>query len=219
MAWPRGPRRRHGQPWRWAASHPRSAPFLFFTTFLKKSMIASAGRPTVPTCRPGLEGGGPLARKSIRRQKGQQDKQMGLQTCGPTPTKKRWPASRAGTRLVPAAGHAAPGRRALRNHNGLACKRGVGNLWGIPTEVNDMNSTQRYREFQLAAGGPHEQDFYFTYARRLGARKVFAGGSAAPGLRFWVWAPTAHAVEVVFGRRDNGYIADDGDGIDPARPV
>jgi 1,4-alpha-glucan branching enzyme len=93
------------------------------------------------------------------------------------------------------------------------------NLWGIPTEVNDMNSTERYREFDLAADGPRQQDFYLTYARRLGARKYFAAGSAKPGLRFSVWAPYAQNVEVVFGRRDNGYIADDGDGIDPARPV
>src|SRR5262249_42892374 len=91
------------------------------------------------------------------------------------------------------------------------------NFWGIPTEVNDMNSTERFREFELIAGGL-PQDFYFTYARRLGARKYFADGGA-PGLRFAVWAPYAQAVEVVFGSRDNGYIADDGDGIDPARPV
>src|SRR5262249_17704829 len=32
-------------------------------------------------------------------------------------------------------------------------------------------------------------------------------------------APNAQAVAVVFGRRENGYIADDGDGIDPNRPV
>src|SRR5205823_1731366 len=44
-------------------------------------------------------------------------------------------------------------------------------------------------------------------------------GCAAPGLRFSVWAPNAQNVEVVFGRRHNGYIADDGDGIDPDRPV
>ena len=83
----------------------------------------------------------------------------------------------------------------------------------------DMNSTDRYREFVLAAGGPQQEDFYFTYARRLGARKHFSNGSAPPGLRFSVWAPNAQAVDVVVGRRDNGYIADDGDGIDPARPV
>ena len=91
------------------------------------------------------------------------------------------------------------------------------NLWAIPTEINDRNSTERYREFVLEAGDLRQQDYYLTYARRLGAREHFAGGSTAPGLRFSVWAPNAQQVEVVFGRRDNGYIADDGDGIDPAR--
>jgi 1,4-alpha-glucan branching enzyme len=38
-------------------------------------------------------------------------------------------------------------------------------------------------------------------------------------LRFGVWAPNALGVEVVFGLPANGYIADDGDGIDPARPA
>ena len=94
------------------------------------------------------------------------------------------------------------------------------NLWGIPTEINDMTSADRYRTFTLAADGSSgNQDFYFTYARRLGARKVFRDGSGPPGLRFSVWAPNAQKVEVVFGRPDNGYIADDGDGIDPRRPV
>jgi 1,4-alpha-glucan branching enzyme len=97
---------------------------------------------------------------------------------------------------------------------------GGANLWGIPTEVNDMRSAERLREFELtAAPESRRQDFYFTYARRLGARKVFSRAGAAPGLRFAVWAPNARAVEVVFGKPANGYIADDGDGIDPARPV
>ncbi len=93
------------------------------------------------------------------------------------------------------------------------------NIWGIPTEVGDMNSTERYREFVLGSDNPQQQDFYLTYARRLGARKFTAPGAAGPGLRFAVWAPNARNVEVVFGRRDNGYIADDGSGIDAAKPV
>ncbi len=53
----------------------------------------------------------------------------------------------------------------------------------------------------------------------LGARKVFSGGrSRDADLRFAVWAPNARNVEVVFGDPANGYIADDGRGIDPARP-
>jgi 1,4-alpha-glucan branching enzyme len=51
----------------------------------------------------------------------------------------------------------------------------------------------------------------------MGARKVFASDRSTPGLRFSVWAPHAQSVEVVFGDRTNGYIADDGHGIDPAR--
>jgi 1,4-alpha-glucan branching enzyme len=92
------------------------------------------------------------------------------------------------------------------------------NLWGIPTEINDGMSSERYREFELQRGDG-TQDFYFTYARCLGARKIFSAGAEEPDLRFSVWAPNAQAVEVVFGKPDNGYIADDGGGIDPARPV
>jgi 1,4-alpha-glucan branching enzyme len=43
-------------------------------------------------------------------------------------------------------------------------------LWGIPTEINDRMSSERYREFELQAAGDR-QEYYFTYARRLGARK------------------------------------------------
>ena len=57
-----------------------------------------------------------------------------------------------------------------------------------------------------------------TYIRRLGARKDFSDGATKPGLRFAVWAPNAKEVEVVFGTPETGYIADDGDGIDPRRP-
>jgi 1,4-alpha-glucan branching enzyme len=92
------------------------------------------------------------------------------------------------------------------------------NVWGIPTEVNDMNSAERYREFTLKAdASSRSQDFYLTYTRRLGARKYFGDGATKPDLRFAVWAPNAKAVEVVFGLPKTGYIADDGDGIDPKR--
>jgi 1,4-alpha-glucan branching enzyme len=94
------------------------------------------------------------------------------------------------------------------------------NVWGIPTEVNDMNSADRYREFTLTAdASSRSQDFYLTYVRRLGARKYFSDGATKPDLRFAVWAPNAKAVEVVFGLPKTGYIADDGDGIDPNRPA
>ncbi len=97
----------------------------------------------------------------------------------------------------------------------------IADVSGVPTEVNDANKADRVRAFQLRPAGSDTQveEYYFTYARRLGARKVFARGrSGKPGLRFAVWAPNAQQVEVVFGDPANGYIADDGNGIDPSRP-
>ena len=95
------------------------------------------------------------------------------------------------------------------------------NFWGIPTEVQDHQSTDRYRQFRLNNGGaaPQVEQYYFTYLRRLGANKHFVAGSVTPGLRFAVWAPNARNVEVVFGDSANGYIANDGHGIDPKQPV
>ena len=95
------------------------------------------------------------------------------------------------------------------------------NFWGIPTEVQDINSVARHCQFRLDASGavPQVERYLFTYGRRLGANKHFAVGSATPGLRFAVWAPNAQSVEVVFGNPASGYIADDGAGIDPAQPV
>lgn len=94
------------------------------------------------------------------------------------------------------------------------------NFWGIPTEVQDINSTERYREFRLTGGVvPQIEEYYFTYCRRLGANKKLTAKSDTPGLRFAVWAPNAKKVEVVFGKAVNGYIADDGSGIDPSLPV
>lgn len=98
---------------------------------------------------------------------------------------------------------------------------GAMDVCGIPTEVNDATSSKRVRAFELRAPGAGQevQSYAFTYARRLGARKVFAHGeSGGPGLRFTVWAPNARSVEVVFALPSRGYIADDGDGLDPKRP-
>ena len=93
------------------------------------------------------------------------------------------------------------------------------NLWGMPTEINDRNSTERYRSFELRtrSGKPQEQRYYLTNSRRLGAQKYYTG-TPQPGIRFTVWAPNAQNVEVVFGQQNNGYIADDGAGIDTSRP-
>ncbi len=98
---------------------------------------------------------------------------------------------------------------------------GAADISGIPTEIPDGSSTDRYREFELRTDSQSQQveDFYFTYARRLGARKFFTAGSSNPQLRFSVWAPNAQSVAVVFAETANGYIANDGTGIDPTRPV
>jgi 1,4-alpha-glucan branching enzyme len=95
------------------------------------------------------------------------------------------------------------------------------NFWGIPTEVQDVNSAERYRQFRLETGAaPQVERYYLTHCRRLGANKYFAAGSTTPGLRFAVWAPNARPpVEAVFGDPAGGYIANDGAGIDPAQPV
>ncbi len=94
------------------------------------------------------------------------------------------------------------------------------NFWGIPTELPDIHSVDRYRSFRLRGDGaaPQIERYFFTYARRLGANKHFGPASAHPGLRFAVWAPNARCVDVVFGDGADGYIADDGSGIDPTRP-
>jgi 1,4-alpha-glucan branching enzyme len=95
------------------------------------------------------------------------------------------------------------------------------NFWGIPTEVQDANSTERHRQFRLDPGAAAQVErYYFTHCRRLGANKHSAAGSAAPGLRFAAWAPNAkEPVEVVFGNPASGYIDNNGSGIDPAQPV
>jgi 1,4-alpha-glucan branching enzyme len=114
-------------------------------------------------------------------------------------------------------------------------------VWGIPTEIRDRNSTERYRTFHFSGANQHER-YCLTHCRRLGANKVFAPGvtpgetMATPGIRFALWAPNARNVEVVIGRiwdRDNpantvtasnpievpkilgGYISDAGEGIEP----
>jgi 1,4-alpha-glucan branching enzyme len=89
----------------------------------------------------------------------------------------------------------------------------------IVTEQHDEPHDALHREFMFTKDSGAEQRYYLTHVRRLGARKLRASDGAPAGLRFAVWAPNAQAVEVVFGKSDCGYIADDGAGIDPARPV
>ena len=99
----------------------------------------------------------------------------------------------------------------------VADMAGAPNSWAVVTEVPDENSFQRYRSFVLSADGT-QQDYWFATGRRFGAQKCFASAAASPNLRFAVWAPHAAKVEVVFGLL-TGYIADDGDGIDPSAAV
>src|SRR5262245_25723477 len=43
------------------------------------------------------------------------------------------------------------------------------NVWGIPTEVQDVHSTDRYRQFRLQPGVNQSQieEYFLTYCRRL----------------------------------------------------
>ena len=67
------------------------------------------------------------------------------------------------------------------------------------------------------AGGRPTARYHLTLSRFLGVQKFYEGGEEH--IRFAIWAPNAQKVEVVFGKKDNGYIRDDGTGIDPNRPV
>ncbi|HSU39518.1 MAG TPA: alpha-amylase family glycosyl hydrolase [Polyangiaceae bacterium] len=90
---------------------------------------------------------------------------------------------------------------------------------GIVTEQHGLGHDALHRKFVLTDDPRQEERYYLTHVRRLGARKVRVPGSDEPGLRFAVWAPNAQGVEVVFGDPKHGYVADDGTGIDPGRPV
>jgi 1,4-alpha-glucan branching enzyme len=92
------------------------------------------------------------------------------------------------------------------------------NQWGIPTEDPDLGVIRPECHTILpTAGGQAAARYYLTLSRFLGAQKFYLGGAEL--LRFALWAPNARNVEVVFGTKDNGYIYDDGTGIDPNRPV
>jgi 1,4-alpha-glucan branching enzyme len=89
---------------------------------------------------------------------------------------------------------------------------------GIVTEHPDQGHVALHRSFLFSSDSAGEQRYYLTHVRRLGARKVRLSNGEF-GLRFAVWAPNAQAVDVVFGMTSCGYIADDGTGIDPSKPV
>ena len=91
---------------------------------------------------------------------------------------------------------------------------------GIVTERPGFGHRAQLRTFTLQDNGnADEQCYYLTHVRRLGARKLRSADGIECGFRFAVWAPNALAVELVFGDRACGYIADDGSGIDPNKPV
>ncbi|WP_416676362.1 hypothetical protein [Egbenema bharatensis] len=90
-------------------------------------------------------------------------------------------------------------------------------LWGIPTEIKDRHSRDRFRSFTLQSpnhSGPQQERYYLTHCRWLGAQKSYLPGQATPAVQFAVWAPHARSVEVVLGNLQSGYIADDGCGMD-----
>jgi len=91
------------------------------------------------------------------------------------------------------------------------------NQWGIATEINDSNSSDRYRSFtlQAASNNLQQERYYLTHSRYLGAQKYYNGASQ-PAIQFAVWSPNAQNVEVVFGET-RGYVGDDGSGIDSSR--
>ncbi len=113
--------------------------------------------------------------------------------------------------------------------------------WGLPTEVHDPQSTDRWRSFVLEPpnhdGAPQQVDYLLNRSRQLGAQPYYRPEQAEPAIRFGVWAPNALEVQVVFGslwdnadlkraptdeslpvqRIAGGYIADDGTGAHPTR--
>jgi 1,4-alpha-glucan branching enzyme len=109
---------------------------------------------------------------------------------------------------------------------GVWVRHGAGDpVWGIAAEVADLGRTAQERTFRLraATGRPQREVYRLAHHRARGARPLAAPApvpAPAPAplpapIRFTVWAPNARSVEVVFGGA-SGYIADDGEGVDPA---
>ncbi len=91
-------------------------------------------------------------------------------------------------------------------------------VWGIPTEVNDTASAERYRTFTLR-GADQIERYYLAHCRRLGANKLFVNRRKTPAIRFAVWAPNARSVELVRGEPVGGYIYNDGRGVTATIPM
>ena len=98
---------------------------------------------------------------------------------------------------------------------------GAPNSWVIVTEVPDPTSSQTTRSFVLGAAAS-QQDYWFVNGRDSVLRSaslaqrtpVFASRYGRPTPRRWKWYSRGR-----YRRQPNGYIADDGTGIDPAAPV
>ena len=95
---------------------------------------------------------------------------------------------------------------------GVVADSGFGrDLWAIPTENSEPDSTARHRTFTLVSDRG-EQHYWLSTSRLLGANPRWTPDGAQP-IQFAVWAPAAQAVSVVFGDPASGYIGDDGSGI------
>ncbi len=85
----------------------------------------------------------------------------------------------------------------------------------VTVEEDDPLSRRTLLSFVLGPAGQVER-YRLVLARRLGANAVQRSGGPL-AVRFAIWAPNARAVEVVFGDGRNGYVSDEGAGIDASR--
>ena len=70
----------------------------------------------------------------------------------------------------------------------------AGSAWMMVNEVNDQNRDDRIREFKLERD-KQEEVYYLSYARRLGANKVFVNGAKAPmAVLVALWTSTVRLV-------------------------
>ena len=71
-------------------------------------------------------------------------------------------------------------------------------VWAIVEEVNDLDSRELVRSFELRDGPSMQLESYqLNWARNLGAQKVYGAGWDSPRIQFSIWAPQAVNVEVV----------------------
>ena len=81
--------------------------------------------------------------------------------------------------------------------------------------MDDPDSADRSRYFVLGPAGAGQTESYrLTYSRWMGAQSCRHPGATTQGSFRRLGAPCKKSVDVVFGDPANGFIADDGDGID-----